>query len=122
MARVILMLLRIKVKQKQVLFCTTTPTQKQAVLMFPKDEYLVRSTISILRDCCLHISTLYLSNIYCDQKLPALDVPLFIINNIFCSKQMKRNLIVFDVHEYVHCDIIMKATNKMQLYRLIYYS
>jgi len=27
-----------------------------------------------------------------------------------------------DVHESVHRDIIMKATNKMQLYRLIYYS
>jgi len=27
-----------------------------------------------------------------------------------------------DVHESVHIDIIMKATNKMELYRLIYYS
>jgi len=26
-----------------------------------------------------------------------------------------------DVHESVHRDIIMKITNKMQLYRLIYY-
>jgi len=30
--------------------------------------------------------------------------------------------ITFDVHESVHRNIIMKATNKMQLYRLIYYS
>ena len=30
--------------------------------------------------------------------------------------------IEFDVHESVHRDIIMKITNKMQLYRLIYYS
>ena len=28
----------------------------------------------------------------------------------------------FDVHESVHRDTIMKVTNKMQLYRLIYYS
>jgi hypothetical protein len=28
----------------------------------------------------------------------------------------------FDVHESVDRDTIMKATNKMQLYRLIYYS
>ena len=27
-----------------------------------------------------------------------------------------------DVHESLHCDMIMKLTNKMQLYRLIYYS
>jgi len=27
-----------------------------------------------------------------------------------------------DVHESVHRDIIVKITNKMQLYRLIYYS
>jgi len=27
-----------------------------------------------------------------------------------------------DVYESVHCDTIMKVTNKMQLYRLIYYS
>jgi len=29
---------------------------------------------------------------------------------------------VLDVHEYVHRDTIRKVTNKMQLYRLIYYS
>jgi hypothetical protein len=28
----------------------------------------------------------------------------------------------FDVHESVHSDTIMKVTNKMQLYRLIYFS
>jgi hypothetical protein len=28
----------------------------------------------------------------------------------------------FDVDESVHCDTIMRVTNKMQLYRLIYYS
>jgi hypothetical protein len=28
----------------------------------------------------------------------------------------------FDVHKSVHCGIITKATNKMQLYRSIYYS
>ena len=27
-----------------------------------------------------------------------------------------------DVHESVHRDMIMKVANKMQLYRLIYYS
>ena len=30
--------------------------------------------------------------------------------------------LLFDVHESVHRDAIMKVTNKMQLYRLIYYS
>jgi hypothetical protein len=30
--------------------------------------------------------------------------------------------LVFDVHESVHRDAVMKVTNKMQLYRLIYYS
>jgi hypothetical protein len=29
---------------------------------------------------------------------------------------------ILDVHESVHCDKIMKVTNKMQLYTLIYYS
>jgi hypothetical protein len=29
---------------------------------------------------------------------------------------------IFDVHESVHRDIIVKVTNKIQLYRLIYYS
>jgi hypothetical protein len=29
---------------------------------------------------------------------------------------------MFDVHESVHRDMIMKITKKMQLYRLIYYS
>jgi hypothetical protein len=29
---------------------------------------------------------------------------------------------IFDVHESVHRDTPMKITNKMQLYRLIYYS
>jgi hypothetical protein len=29
---------------------------------------------------------------------------------------------MLDVHESVHRDTIMKITNKMQLYRLIYYS
>jgi len=28
---------------------------------------------------------------------------------------------MFDVHESVHRDTIMKVTNKVQLYRLIYY-
>jgi len=27
-----------------------------------------------------------------------------------------------DVHESVHCDTTMKGTNKMQPYKLIYYS
>ena len=35
------------------------------------------------------------------------------------SRQMTQ---LFDVHESVHRDTIMKVTNKMQLYRLIYYS
>jgi hypothetical protein len=37
----------------------------------------------------------------------------FIFTNMF---------VVFDVHESVHRDTTMKITNKMQLYRLIYYS
>jgi len=32
------------------------------------------------------------------------------------------NSLLFDVHESVYRDTIMKVTNKMQLYRLIYYS
>jgi hypothetical protein len=32
------------------------------------------------------------------------------------------HLFLFDVRESVHPDIIMKATKKMQLYRLVYYS
>jgi hypothetical protein len=35
---------------------------------------------------------------------------------------LKIILFLLDVHEYVHCDMIMKVTKKMQLYRLIYYS
>jgi hypothetical protein len=33
-----------------------------------------------------------------------------------------RRKVSFDDHESVHRDISMKATNKMQLYGLIYYS
>jgi hypothetical protein len=33
-----------------------------------------------------------------------------------------RRKVSFDDHESVHRDTIMKATNKMQLYGLIYYS
>jgi hypothetical protein len=29
---------------------------------------------------------------------------------------------ILDIHESVHRDTVMKITNKMQLYRLIYYS
>jgi len=29
---------------------------------------------------------------------------------------------LFDVNESMHCDVIVKVTNKMQLYRLSYYS
>jgi hypothetical protein len=32
------------------------------------------------------------------------------------------NILKQDVHESVHRDVIMKTTNKMQLYGLIYYS
>jgi hypothetical protein len=32
------------------------------------------------------------------------------------------NGIKTDIHESMHCDMIMKVTSKMQLYRLIYYS
>jgi len=38
------------------------------------------------------------------------------------SKQMFPEKIWFDIHESMHRDMIMKVTNKMQLYRLIYYS
>jgi hypothetical protein len=65
--------------------------------MFAKGEYLVRSTILILRDCCLPLSTLYLYNIDCDQKLLAPEVPLFIINILFCSKLIKYILIIFNL-------------------------
>jgi len=40
---------------------------------------------------------------------------------ILLSRTPQCNLIL-DVHEYVQRDIIMKATNKTQIYRLIYYS
>ena len=33
-----------------------------------------------------------------------------------------RDFITYDVRGSVHCDIIMKTTNEMQVYRLIYYS
>jgi len=36
-----------------------------------------------------------------------------------CCRRAAYNL---DIHESVHRDTIMKVTNKMQLYRLIYYS
>ena len=44
-----------------------------------------------------------------------------------CAKVLRQKLIKtgkykLDVHESVHRDTIMKATNKMQQYRLIYYS
>ena len=32
------------------------------------------------------------------------------------------NILRLDIHEFVHRDTIMKVTNKMPLYRLIYYS
>jgi len=39
-----------------------------------------------------------------------------------CSCCSERERYAVDVHEPVHPDTIMKVTNKMQLYRLIYYS
>jgi len=33
----------------------------------------------------------------------------------------ENNIVRHDVHESVHRDTIVKVTNKMQLYRLIYY-
>jgi len=35
---------------------------------------------------------------------------------------LHEDLGVLDVHESVHRDTIMEITNKMQLYKLIYYS
>jgi len=40
-------------------------------------------------------------------------LPLYVNVDIACK---------LDVHESVHRDTIMKVTNKMQLYRLIYFS
>jgi hypothetical protein len=65
--------------------------------MLAKDEYLARSTFLILRDCCLPFSTLYLYNIYSDQKLLALEVPSFIINILFHSKLIECNLKIFNL-------------------------
>ena len=42
---------------------------------------------------------------------------LIVVANARCQTAVR-----FDVHESVHRDIIVKITNKMQLYRLIYYS
>ena len=41
---------------------------------------------------------------------------------IYVFWSIKRLFYLFDVHESVHRDTIMKVTNKMQLCRLIYYS
>jgi hypothetical protein len=38
------------------------------------------------------------------------------------TNKIKEQIPGFDVHESVHRHTIMKVTNKMQLYRLIYYS
>jgi len=38
------------------------------------------------------------------------------------AKRKKSNKDKLDIHESVHLDIIMKVTNKMQLYMFIYYS
>ena len=38
------------------------------------------------------------------------------------SQKYQYNIRELDVYESVHRDTIMKVTNKMQLYRLIYYS
>jgi hypothetical protein len=43
--------------------------------------------------------------------------------SVLSNKLMDTNYLErFDVHESVHRDIIVKITNEMQLYRLIYYS
>jgi hypothetical protein len=47
--------------------------------------------------------------------LPPVDVTLHE------TRIFSKHLAMFDVRESVHRDIIMKATNKMQPYRLIYY-
>jgi hypothetical protein len=39
-----------------------------------------------------------------------------------CTYIMKIHTLSVDVHESVHRDTIMKVTNKMQLYRLIYFN
>ena len=43
---------------------------------------------------------------------------IFADNSESCAKYVH----TFDVHESMHRDTTMKRTNKMQLYRLIYYS
>ena len=45
-------------------------------------------------------------------------------NSIFliAHRSSKRDVSKLDVHGFVHRDIIVKITNNMQLYRLIYYS
>jgi len=48
------------------------------------------------------------------------------LHSIFCTTYSIHDCVadtaVFDVRESVHRDTIVKMTNKMQLYRLIYYS
>jgi hypothetical protein len=48
--------------------------------------------------------------------------------HVLCREHLKvsylegRGSVWLDVHKSMHHDTIMKVTNKMQLYRLIYYS
>jgi len=45
-----------------------------------------------------------------------------LFKDTFSSSEYTVTKLLFDVHKSVHRDTIMKVTNKMKLYRLIYYS
>jgi len=65
------------------------------------------------------------NNIRIVNSQQAKDILIF---NIIKDKLYKTNTglnnikIELDIYEFVHSDTIMKVTNKMQLYRLLYYS
>jgi hypothetical protein len=54
-----------------------------------------------------------------------IDYPVLVTRLVLHTEAQLSNtincVITFDVHEPVHRDMVMNVTNKMQLYRLIYY-
>jgi hypothetical protein len=61
----------------------------------------------------------YLSVVDCRPVFNIINFILYVVNP---QMLLRDTFIRVDVHESVHRDIIMKVTNRLQLYRLIYYS
>jgi hypothetical protein len=80
---------------------------------------------SYMSTCFEHYAVIIVTLLEHTKLNPQLQVHLFYMDRVksLSSRYVKNQYnMTLDVHECVHLDTIMKETNKMQIYRLIYYS